>query len=98
MKTKILDYGMNGEGVAKIDGKVALITGALVDEVVEFEVVEDNKNYCVGKLEQIIETSKQRISPPCPYFSSCGGCDLQHMAVKEQAKFKTQLVQKTKTV
>ena len=95
MITEIFDYGMNGEGVGKVNGKIALIEHALVGEEVEFTLVEDNKNFCVGKLTEIIKTSEQRADAPCPYFYECGGCDLQHMKYEEQLKFKQILVQKT---
>ncbi|MBR4998639.1 MAG: 23S rRNA (uracil(1939)-C(5))-methyltransferase RlmD, partial [Clostridia bacterium] len=95
METKIFDYGMNGEGVAKIDGKIVLINNALINEVADIDIVEDNKNYCIGKLSKIISQSSQRQNPPCPYFSECGGCQLQHMTYSEQLKFKTLNIKKT---
>lgn len=95
MKTNIFDYGMNGEGVGKVDGKVALIKHTLVGEDVEFEIVEDNKNFCIGNLTKIEKCSKNRVDNQCPYFYDCGGCDLQHMSYDEQLKFKKLLVEKT---
>ncbi len=95
METEIFDYGMNGEGVAKIDGKIALVPYALIGEKVDVEIVADNKNYCQTKLNKIISPSKNRVAPPCPYFYTCGGCALQHMSYAEQLKFKTSLVKKT---
>ena len=95
MEINIFDYGMNGEGVAKVDGKVILCANALIDEVVEAEIIEDNKNFAVAKTKQILKTSKMRSEPKCPYFTICGGCDLQHMEYNEQLKFKQKLVQKT---
>lgn len=95
MQTKIFDYGMNGEGVAKIDGKIVLINSALIDEKLEFEIIEDKKNYSVGKIKKIISSNKNRQIPPCPYFNECGGCQLQHMNYEEQLKFKTLNIKKT---
>ncbi|MBO5955109.1 MAG: 23S rRNA (uracil(1939)-C(5))-methyltransferase RlmD [Clostridia bacterium] len=95
METKIFDYGMNGEGVAKIDGKIVLIENSLIDEVVDLEIVEDNKNYALSKVNQIIIESENRQIPPCPYFFECGGCDIQHMKYDEQLKFKTNHIKKT---
>ena len=95
MEIEIFDYGMNGEGVGKINGKIALISDALVGEVVEAEIVKENKNFCVANVKSVIKKSQQRQIPPCPYFFDCGGCDLQHMKYEEQLKFKQMLVQKT---
>lgn len=95
METKVFDYGMNGEGVAKIDGKIVLINNALVDEIVDIDIITDNKNFSIGKCNSILTQSKMRQVPPCPYFYECGGCQLQHMKYEEQLKFKTNHVKKT---
>ncbi len=91
----IIDYGMNGEGVAKQNGKVLLVNNALIDEEVELEIEKDYKNYAQAKIKKIIKASEYRQNPPCPYFEECGGCDLQHMKYNEQLKFKKILVEKT---
>ena len=95
MDIKIEDYGMNAEGVGKIDGKIVLTNNAIVGETVEIEITQNNKNYCISKTINIKQPSKNRVAPPCPYFEQCGGCSLQHMNYSEQLKFKTMLVQKT---
>ena len=93
--TEIIDYGMNGEGVAKIDGKIALIPYALIGETVEIDITEDKGNYFHAKLIKVLKSSPNRKIPPCNKFYECGGCDLQHMSYEEQLKFKQLLVQKT---
>ena len=95
MEIKIIDYGMNGEGVAKMDGKIVLTNNALIDEVVDAEIVEDNKNYSIAKTNSIISPSVNRETPKCPYFFECGGCDIQHINYNEQLKFKTNHIKKT---
>ena len=95
MQTKIFDYGMNGEGVAKIDGKIYLINNALIDEVVDITTVEDNENYAIATINEIIEKSNNRVCPHCPHYNNCGGCQLQHMSYAEQLKFKQILIKKT---
>lgn len=95
MEIKIFDYGMNGEGVGKINGKIVLVPNTLIDELVDIEIVEDNKNYSIGNLKNIIKPSSNRTQPVCNFYSQCGGCSLQHMNYDEQLKFKTLLVQKT---
>ncbi|MBO5954464.1 MAG: TRAM domain-containing protein, partial [Clostridia bacterium] len=54
MEIEIFDYGMNGEGVGKINGKIALINNALVGEVVGAEIVKENKNFCMAKVNNIL--------------------------------------------
>jgi len=64
-------------------------------KVIKAEIVEDNKNFSVCKLNKILLKSEQRVNPPCPYFGVCGGCDLQHMSKEEQLNFKKLLIEKT---
>ena len=86
---------MNGEGVAKIDGKIALVPYALIDETCEVKIKKDHSNYAECELEKVTKSSSNRVVPPCPYFYECGGCNLQHMTYDEQLKYKTLLVKKT---
>ncbi|MBR6778562.1 MAG: 23S rRNA (uracil(1939)-C(5))-methyltransferase RlmD [Clostridia bacterium] len=95
MIVDIFDYGMNGEGVAKQDGKVLLVDHALVREQVDCEIILDHNNYATAKVKNILKQSKNRTTPHCPYFYQCGGCDLQHMEYAEQLRFKSSLIKKT---
>lgn len=95
MQIKIFDYGMNGEGVGKLDGKIILTNNALVDEIVDVNIIEDNKNYSTAQTKQVIKSSLKRATPFCPYFNECGGCGLQHMDYSEQLEFKTLNIKKT---
>lgn len=95
MEIKIFDYGMNGEGVGKLDGKIILIDHVLIDEVVACNAFDDKGNYAIGSDITIISESKMRQTPPCPYFYECGGCQLQHMNYEEQLNFKSNHIKKT---
>ena len=95
MDFQIFDYGMNGEGVARLDNKIVLIDNALIGETIDAEISLDKGNYCFGKVNKILKESINRTTPPCPYFFDCGGCNLQHMKYLEQLKFKTLLIKKT---
>ena len=95
MKIDIVDYGMNGEGVGKLDGKICLIQNALIGENIDAELIKDMKNYSILENKKINKISENRVKPICPYYNICGGCDLQHMSYTEQIKFKQLLVKKT---
>lgn len=88
----IIDYGSNGEGIAKINGQVVFVPFAIVGEKVEIIIVKVQKDYAFGKLTNVIKTSASRVDAPCPYFTKCGGCQLQHLNYLAQLEFKKQLV------
>lgn len=91
----ILDNGIDGEGIAKIDGYTTFIKGALKGEKAKIKIVKANKDYGFGKLLEIVKTSKKREEPICPNFSRCGGCNLQHMSYESQLELKENLVKNT---
>ena len=54
-----------------------------------------------SKVLKIVEASKDRIKPQCPYYEKCGSCHLMHMQYDAQLKLKKQMIlesyfQKTK--
>lgn len=92
---EILDHGMEGEGIAKIEGYTMFVKGALKGETAKIKVLKANKDYGFGKLIEIKKTAKHREEPICPSFGKCGGCHLQHMNYEAQLDFKTNLVKNT---
>ncbi len=89
---RIEDFGYNGEGVARKDGKVCFVPYSLVGEEVEVEEVKTTSSYIKCRLEKIVEPSKDRQSPPCPYFAKCGGCDFQHISYEKELDLKKQIL------
>ena len=71
---------LQGEGVARVDGKVYFIDGALPGEDVEFEVMRNRKRHGAGKLLSIgnPDVINGRVEPDCEYTGVCGGCSLRH--------------------
>ena len=49
--------------------------------------------YLHGKIKKIITPSPHRIVPTCPHFTTCGGCNLQHIKYDEQLNQKAQQIQ-----
>ena len=66
----------------------------LPGEVVEISIRHKSRFELVGKLESVIEPSKDRVDAPCPHYETCGGCSLQHMSETAYTDFKRNLVQK----
>ena len=45
-------------------------------------------NFIEAETSSIIKKANNRIVSPCPYFDSCGGCDLLHLNYEDSLKFK----------
>lgn len=95
VETEIIDYGNNAEGIARINGKVVFIPFVLKGEKVLIKIVQEKKDFLIGRVLKIIEKSPFRTEPPCPYFINCGGCQLQHTTYEESLNIKTQIVKST---
>ncbi len=88
MQYKIEKLDNFGRGISHINNKIVFISNALEDEVVDATTTYSNKKFDEAKVNEIIEVSRMRIKPICPYFDICGGCNLLHMNYDEQLKFK----------
>ncbi|WNQ12198.1 23S rRNA (uracil(1939)-C(5))-methyltransferase RlmD [Paenibacillus aurantius] len=88
----IIGLGHDGEGVGRVNGFTLFIHGALPGERVRVKVVKLKKQYGYGKLLEVLEASPDRSAPPCPIYSQCGGCQLQHLSYEAQLKWKRQSV------
>ncbi|MDY6827373.1 MAG: 23S rRNA (uracil(1939)-C(5))-methyltransferase RlmD [Bacillota bacterium] len=89
---QISDLNHDGKGVGKHEGFTFFIGGALPGERVEVSVTRVRKSYAEAELLAIIDPSPARVQPPCPYYSRCGGCSLQHFTYDEQLKWKQRRV------
>ncbi|MFV1993647.1 MAG: 23S rRNA (uracil(1939)-C(5))-methyltransferase RlmD [Acidiferrobacterales bacterium] len=85
----ITDLNHEGHGVARVDGKVVFISGALPGEVVTYRIKgRRRRKYDTAELVEIITASPDRIEPKCKYFNKCGGCRLQHLSFQAQIQWK----------
>lgn len=89
----IQNLGANGEGVAIVNNLPVFIPNALEGELVKIKILKALKNFAYGKVLEIVKPSKFRVTPVCPVFNKCGGCQLQHLSYLKQLKFKQNLVQ-----
>lgn len=89
----IIDYGMDGEGVAKIDNFTIFIPNAMKNEKVRIIIVKVLSSHAYGKVIEIIEKSPYRIESDCITYKRCGGCDLRHIDYEETLNIKQNMVQ-----
>lgn len=95
IEAKCIDYTHDGQGIVKVDSFPIFVKNMLVNEVGKVKIIKVLKNYAVGRLIEIYETSPYRQVPLCPIFKQCGGCHLQHLSLAGQQNFKTKRVKDT---
>jgi 23S rRNA (uracil1939-C5)-methyltransferase len=87
---EIIDLAAGGRGLARAeDGRVVFVAGALKDEKVRARIVAEKRQYLEAEMVEVLNPSPERVEPSCPYYDSCGGCDLMHLAYPAQVRAKT---------
>jgi 23S rRNA (uracil1939-C5)-methyltransferase len=84
----IRDLTAEGLGVAEVTGKQVFVGSALPGEFIRFRRKRRRKNYDEAALVEVLRESSLRVTPPCEYFSVCGGCSLQHLEPAAQLEAK----------
>lgn len=92
IELNVTDIGINGEGIAHVDGYTVFVKGALKGERVKAKVILAKPTYAIAILEKIVKTSDVRVKPECEYFGKCGGCTMQHLKYGSQIECKNNFV------
>ena len=83
-----------GRGITKVEDTICFVSNALENEEVDIEII-DKKSKCMeAKSTAIIKESHNRKEALCPYYLSCGGCNIMHMTYTHQLEFKKSKVER----
>ncbi|MDP1673569.1 MAG: TRAM domain-containing protein, partial [Burkholderiales bacterium] len=82
-----------GRGIARRDGKVVFIEGALPGERAEISVYRKKPAFEQSFATKIFDESASRTTPGCEFFGLCGGCSLQHMDARTQVAAKQRVLE-----
>ena len=89
----ITDYAAEGKALARLDGKVIFISGAVPGDVADVLLTKNKKDWAEGRVLKIKELSKERVDPFCKHFGICGGCKWQMLPYAKQLQYKQQEVE-----
>ncbi len=89
---EITDLNHRGEGVGKKDNFTLFIPQALPGEAVRVKISAVRKKFAIAELLYRHQSSPHRADPPCRYYPSCGGCQLQHLSYEKQLEWKKERV------
>lgn len=96
---QIESLDLEGRGVARIDGKVAFIDGALPGEHVQWQRNRAKARFDTGRVVAVLRSSTLRAQPRCAHFGleqgSCGGCSMQHLDARAQVSVKQRMLEES---
>lgn len=88
----VTGWGAKGKALAKVDGLVVFISGAVPGDVVDVQLTRKKKSYAEGKVIHLHAPSPERSVPFCKHFGTCGGCTWQDLSYPAQIGHKRQEV------
>jgi 23S rRNA (uracil1939-C5)-methyltransferase len=93
IEIQITRMGLEGQGVGHDEaGNIYFVPGALTGDRVVVEPERTDKRYRDARLERVESPSPARISPECPHFQVCGGCDWLHWEYRAQLEAKDSIL------
>jgi 23S rRNA (uracil1939-C5)-methyltransferase len=87
---EISGYAAEGKALAKHDGKVIFVSGAVPGDRADILLTKNKKDWAEGRAIHITHFSQERTEPFCGHFGVCGGCKWQMLPYKKQLEFKQQ--------
>jgi 23S rRNA (uracil1939-C5)-methyltransferase len=78
--------------VARHEGLVLFVPFAAPGDRLKVEVTELDKRHAKASILEILEPSPSRREPRCRHFTSCGGCQFQHVTYDAQVAAKQEFV------
>lgn len=85
-------YGSDGRAVGRADGQVVFVRGGISGETCRVSIAHVGHSAAWGEIEEVLVPSPHRVTPDCPHFGACGGCQLRHMDYSEELAFKQRKV------
>lgn len=92
MEAEVESLASNGCGILRDQGRTVFVPWTVPGDRVEWKVRRDRGRFCEGVATNLLQPSSDRVDPPCRWFGSCGGCQLQMASQKAQAEAKGQWI------
>lgn len=86
----VTDYAAEGKALARHEGKVIFIEGAVPGDVADIMLTKNKKDWAEGRVVKMVSLSPERVQPFCIHFGVCGGCKWQMLPYEKQLEYKQQ--------
>ncbi|MCT4563589.1 MAG: 23S rRNA (uracil(1939)-C(5))-methyltransferase RlmD [Maledivibacter sp.] len=94
VEVEIMDMEFPAKGIGELEGKKVFIKNALKGQTVRARIKKNRREYCEGKLIEVIKQSPFESESFCSHFGLCGGCARQTVDYDIQLQIKADLVKK----
>jgi 23S rRNA (uracil1939-C5)-methyltransferase len=84
----IEDYAAEGKSLARVDGKVIFVEGAVPGDIVDIQLQKNKADWAEGFVKKFHTYSEIRVKPFCSHFGVCGGCQWQMLPYEQQMAYK----------
>jgi 23S rRNA (uracil1939-C5)-methyltransferase len=84
----IEDYAAEGKSLARVNGKVIFVEGAVPGDVVNVQLQKNKADWGEGFVKKFHTYSSIRVKPFCTHFGVCGGCQWQMLPYEQQLVYK----------
>lgn len=81
-----------GFGLAFAEGLTVFVPLSARGDRLEVRLEQVKGRTAFAEIEKVIEPSTERGTPPCRYFGTCGGCDLQQLPYDGQLAAKVEII------
>lgn len=90
---EITGIAAGGAGVGRLpDGRAVFVHRTAPGELVEVRVIEEKRRWARAELVRLRRTVPERREAPCPHYTRCGGCTLEHLDYDAQRRIKAGIV------
>ena len=86
----VTDYAAEGKAIARMDGKVIFISGAVPGDTADILLTKNKKDWAEARALKITIPASDRVIPFCQHFGICGGCKWQMLPYEKQLQYKQQ--------
>ena len=90
-RSEIVDITNLGFGVAKVDGAVDFVSGAVPGDLAEIRIIKVGSSYSVGRVERFIKLSDRRVDGRCDN-SLCRSCAYKCLSYEYEKELKENMV------
>jgi 23S rRNA (uracil1939-C5)-methyltransferase len=79
---EVEELGGLGDGLARCAGRPVYVPFTVPGDLIAARVTAVNSRFIKAELVRVDSPGPERAEAPCPHFTVCGGCGLQHLSTE----------------